>query len=398
MDKTLTYIIAIVSVIALIVSAFGYVTFEGQISDINGAISDLEIDVSNLDVTSDVNSLQSDVDSIQGQLTEIQQTINTYQSAITDLETQVGEQQDKIDEYQQTIEDQQAQIDEYETVTLVDSMGNVVTLTEAPERIVSLAPSNTEILFALGAGDSVVGVTDYCNYPYDFSAWVEAGNLTSIGSYYGPSTEPIVALDPDLVLASSGSLDAAASLKNLGYNVLVIEGYTVEEVLSDILLVGRSVYKNTEASAIVSDMRSRMDAVATQLMSSTTIPTVYHEVWNDPLMSVGPNTFIDELITLAGGENIFNDATTSWPIISSEAVISKNPDVMFFPDMYMGQGNFYDTIESVGSRPGWNSITAVENDALYEIDADVISRSGPRLVDALEQIAKMVHPEIFGEL
>jgi iron complex transport system substrate-binding protein len=398
MDKTITYIIAIVAVIGLVVSAFGYITFEGQISDINGAIGDLETDIEGLDVSSDVNSLQTDVDSIEGLLTEIQQTINTYQTAITDLETQVGEQQDKIDEYQQTIEEQQAQIDEYETVTLVDSMGNVVTFNEPPERIVSLAPSNTEILFAVGAGDSVVGITDYCNYPYDFSAWVAAGNMTSIGSYYGPSIEPIVALEPDLVLASSGSLDAADQLRNLGYNVLVVEGYTVDDVLGDILLVGRAVYKNSEASAIVSDMRARIDTVTTQAASATTTPTVYHEVWNEPLMSVGPNTFIDELITLAGGENIFNDATTSWPMVSSEAVISKNPDVMFFPDMYMGVGNFYETIEAVGTRPGWDSITAVQNDDLYEINADIISRSGPRLVNALEQIAKMVHPEIFGEL
>jgi iron complex transport system substrate-binding protein len=100
---------------------------------------------------------------------------------------------------------------------------------------------------------------------------------------------------------------------------------------------------------------------------------------------------------LAGGTNIFNDVTESWPVISSEPVILKDPEVMFFPDMYMGVGNFYETMEAVASRPGWDSITAVQNDALYEIDADIISRSGPRLVDALEEIAKMVHPEIFGE-
>ncbi len=115
-------------------------------------------------------------------------------------------------------------------------------------------------------------------------------------------------------------------------------------------------------------------------------------------MSVGPGTFIEELMILAGGENIFNDATTSWPVVSSEAIIEKNPDVMFFPDMYMGRANFYETIEAVKDRPGWNIITAVKNDALYEINADIISRSGPRLVDALEVIAKMVHPEIFGQL
>ncbi|MFH1327667.1 MAG: ABC transporter substrate-binding protein, partial [Candidatus Bathyarchaeota archaeon] len=286
---------------------------------------------------------------------------------------------------------------EYQQVTLVDAMGNVVTLTAPPERIVSLAPSNTETLFLIGAGDMVVGVTDFCDYPYNFTAWVEAGNMSSIGSYYGPSVEPIVALEPDLVLASTGSLDAAVTLKGLGYNVLVIEGRTLDNILQDILLVGRATYKDAEASAVVTEMRARIDAVANQAAAASTTPKVYHEVWNEPLMSVGPGTFIDELITLAGGTNIFNDATTSWPQISSEAVIEKNPDVMFFPDMYMGVGNFYDTIESVSSRPGWGSITAVQNGALYEINADIISRTGPRLVDALEAIAKMVHPEIFGQ-
>jgi iron complex transport system substrate-binding protein len=339
MDKIITYIIAIVAVIALIISAFGYITFQGQISDINDSISNIE--------------------------------------------AQLGE---------------EGQIDEYNPVTLVDRVGNIVTLTEAPERIVSLAPSSTEVLFALGAGENVVGITDYCNYPYNFSAWVEAGNMTSIGSFSGPSIEPIVALDPDLVLASTQSLDAASSLKNLGYAVLVVEGHTIDEVLGDIIMVGRAVGKDTEASGIVNDMRTRIDSVANQLAGVTTTPTVYHEVWNEPLMSVGPENFIDELITMAGGSNIFHDATTSWPMVSSESVISKNPDVMFFPDMYMGQGNFYDTVESVENRPGWDSITAVQNDALYEINADIISRSGPRLVDALELIAQMVHPEIFGEL
>ena len=114
-------------------------------------------------------------------------------------------------------------------------------------------------------------------------------------------------------------------------------------------------------------------------------------------MSAGPGTFIDELITFAGGENIFSDSTTSWPTASSEVIIEKNPDVMFFPDMYMGRANFYETIEVVTERPGWDTISAVQNNTIYEINADIISRSGPRLVDALELLAKMVHPEIFGQ-
>jgi iron complex transport system substrate-binding protein len=363
MDKTITYTVTILAVVSLIVATYGFVTFQGQIDDLKDSISDIE-------------GKLATIDTIEGQLDVIQEQISEYQS---------------------TIEEQQQQISEYQTVTLVDYMGNVVTLTSPPERIVSLAPSNTEMLFAVGAGDNVVGVTDFCNYPYNFTAWIEAGNMTSIGNYYSPSVEPIVALEPDLVLASSGSLDAAVNLQALGYKVLVLEAKTIDGVLQDILLVGRATGNDVEAGVVVSEIRQRIDVVANQASAATTTPKVYHEVWNEPIMSAGPGTFIDELITLAGGENIFNDATTSWPTASSEVIIEKNPDVMFFPDMYMGVANFYQTIEVVKDRPGWDSITAVKNDALYEINADIISRSGPRLVDALEAIAKMVHPEIFGQ-
>jgi len=354
MDKpVIIYIVTILAVVSMIVAAYGFVAFQGQIDDLKASNS----------------ALENSIDSIQGSLATIQQKINEYQETIA----------------------------EYQQVTLVDSMGNVVTLNSPPQRIVSLAPSNTEILFAIGAGDKVVGVTDFCNYPYNFTAWIEAGNMTSIGSYYGPSTEPIVALNPDLVLASSGSLDAAANLRNLGINVLVVESKTLDGVLQDILMIGRATGNNAQASALVSAMRERIDNVTTKAATATTKPKVYHEVWNDPLMSVGPGTFIDELITLAGGENIFHDATTSWPTVSSEAIIAKNPDVMVFPDMYMGVQNFYQTIEAVKQRPGWGIINAVKNDAIYEINADIISRSGPRLVDALEELSKMIHPEIFGQ-
>ncbi|MCW4016134.1 MAG: cobalamin-binding protein [Candidatus Bathyarchaeota archaeon] len=342
MDKNVTYIVAILAVVSLVVAAYGLVTFQGQIDDLNSSVDD------------------------------IQQTLTTIQ--------------DQIDNYQPSSEDQE--------ITLVDSMGNVVTLTSIPERIVSLAPSNTEILFAIGAGENVVGVTDFCDYPYNFTAWIESGNLTSIGNYYGPSVEPIVALNPDLVLASSGSLEAAATLADLGYNVLVVEGHTVDDILQDILLVGRATGNNAEASALVTQMRARLDAVAAQLADATTTPKVYYEVWYEPLQSVGPETFIDEIITLAGGENIFNDATTSWPTASSEEIIEKNPDVLVFPDTYMSQ-NYYD-IDAVDDRPGWTTITAVQNGAIYEIDENLLVRSGPRVVDGVETMAALIHPEIFG--
>jgi len=360
MTKVIIYVLAVLAIASFAVASYGFVAFQGQIADLQKSNSAMEI------------------------------TINDLQGTLTTVEGQLDTMEGQIEDYQE-------QISEYQTVTLVDALGNVVVLTSPPERIVSLAPSNTEILFAIGAGDKVVGVTDYCNYPYNFTAWIESGNMTSIGSYYGPSVEPIIALEPDLVLASSGSLDAAENLRDLGYNVLVVESRTLEGVLQDILLVGRATDKHIEAGILVSDLRERIDDVANQAASATTTPKVYHEVWNEPLMSVGPGTFIDDLITLAGGENIFNDANVSWPVVSSEAIIQKNPDVMVFPDMYMGVENFYQTIDAVKNRPGWQLITAVANDDIYEINADIISRSGPRLVEALEILAKMIHPEIFGE-
>jgi iron complex transport system substrate-binding protein len=417
MNKNITYIIAILAVAALVVATYSFIVFEGEISDLNGSINDLQGELATSQTT--ISNLESSLDTIEGQLTAIdtiegqldtiQDQLSVYHSAITELETQMGiynsnmsaleqqlsEQQEQISEYQANITQLQEELSEYKEITLVDSMGNVVTFTEPPERIVSLSPSNTEILFAIGAGDNVVGVTDYCNYPYDFAAWVEAGNMTSIGNYWNPSVEPIVALEPDLVLASTGSLDAAATLKNLGYAVLVVEGHTIDEILEDILLVGRATYKNAEASALVIEMRARIDAVTTQLMAATSTPKVYYEVWFEPFMSAGPGTFIDEIITLAGGENIFNDATTSWPVVSSEEIITKDPDVMLFPDTYMGAG-LYD-LSDVPSRPGWSIITAVQNDAIYEIIEDTIVRSGPRVVDAIEAIAALIHPEIFGQ-
>jgi iron complex transport system substrate-binding protein len=279
--------------------------------------------------------------------------------------------------------------------SLIDDTGYSLTLTSTPERIVSLAPSNTEILFAVGAGDKVVGVTDYCDYPYNFTAWIQAGNMTSIGNFANPSVEPIVALDPDLVLASSLSQEAADNLRSLGYNVLVLDPGSMDDVFNDILLVGNAVNRSNDAVALESELKQRIDAIADQAAAATSTPKVYHEVY--PLMSAGPNTFIDALINLAGGVNIFHEAATSYPTISYETVIEKNPDVMVFPDKYMGREQFSETLEDVINRPGWDSINAVQNGAIYEIDSDVISRGGPRLADALEILAKMIHPEVFGQ-
>jgi iron complex transport system substrate-binding protein len=280
-------------------------------------------------------------------------------------------------------------------VTVTDDTGYVLNMTAYPERIVSLAPSNTQALFAVGAGDKVVGVTDFDHYPYNFTAWIEAGNMSSIGNYYQPAVEPIVALNPDLILASLGSIDAADQLRTLGYNVLTLNPIDLDGVMNNLIIVGKVTNHEAEAASVVSDMQARIDAVVNGVKQATTRPRVYHEIWSDPYMSVGKGTFVDNAIKLAGGQSIFENATDDYPVISSEAVIEQNPDIIVFPTQ-MGVESFWGDFETVKNRPGWSSINAVKNNEMYAVNGDIIDEPGPRQVDALEILAKIIHPEIFG--
>jgi iron complex transport system substrate-binding protein len=279
--------------------------------------------------------------------------------------------------------------------TVTDDTGYVLNMTAYPERIVSLAPSNTQVLFAVGAEDNVVGVTDYDHYPYNFTAWIEAGNMTSIGNYYQPAVEPIVALNPDLVLASLGSVETADQLRTLGYNVLTLTPTDLDGIMKNMITVGKATNHETEATEMVNDMQQRIDAVVNGVKQATTKPKVYHEIWSDPYMSVGKGTFVDNAIKLAGGQNIFENATNAYPEVSSEAVIEQNPDIIVFPTQ-MGVESFWGDFETVANRPGWSSINAVKNDKMYAVNGDIIDEPGPRQVDSLEILAKIIHPEIFG--
>jgi iron complex transport system substrate-binding protein len=282
---------------------------------------------------------------------------------------------------------------------LVDDHGYVTSLTAYPNRIVSLAPSCTEILFALDLGDKVVAVTDYDNYPYNFSAWVQAGNMTSVGDFKNPNMEVIASLDSDLILATAGVQGATVdTMRDLGYKVLVLDPANISGVFKNIELVGKATGKNAEASSLISNLSNRIDAVVNKVANATSKPKVYYEVWYDPtsLWSAGAKAWQNELIEKAGGVNIFADQPIDYFQSSAEAVIDRNPDVILLPAAGMGFGPpFWGSIDEVKARPGWNSISAVQNNRLCQIDSDVIARAGPRVADAVEALAKFFHPELF---
>ena len=280
--------------------------------------------------------------------------------------------------------------------SLVDDTNYPTSLTAYPERIVSVAPSCTELLFAIGAGDKVVGVTDYCNYPYNFTAWIAEGNMTSVGNFKDPNMEVITTLDPDLILASGGvQAESVDTLRERGYKVLVLDPTTIDGILNNVELVGNATGKRAEATAFVNDITTRIETVENTVAGATK-PKVYYEVYYYATASwtIGALAWQTEVIEKAGGTNIFDDQQIDYYQYQVEALIDRNPDVIVLPGEGMGSGTA-ESIEAVKARPGWDTTNAVQNDRIYQINSDIIERSGSRLAEAIEQMAEFFHPELF---
>ena len=269
-------------------------------------------------------------------------------------------------------------------VTLVDSFKRRVTITKAPERIVSLAPGNTEILFALGLGDQVVGVTDHDDYP------PEVKTKQGVGGFSDPSSEKILALKPDLVVVVSEHQKVVELLDSLAIPSLALDPKNLEQVYGTITLLGQATGRQAKAQEVIAQMKAKLQEITSVVAKATTKPRVCYEVWADPFMTAGPGTFIGDLITLAGGTNIAADATKSYPQYSLEALVDRNPEIVIYATAHA-------TAEKIKARKGWSNIPAVKNGRIYGIDQNLVSRPGPRLVQGLEEFARVIHPELFKQ-
>jgi len=272
---------------------------------------------------------------------------------------------------------------------MVDDLGRSVNIEKVPQRIMSLAPSNTEILFALGLGDRVVGVTEQCNYP------PEVSEKESIGGFCTPDIEKIIALRPDLILASSiHAKEIIPALEERGLTVFALVPENLDEILEDIQMVGKITGEEDEASVLVAQVESRIKAGTDKTQGLKERPKVFYITWHEPLWSVGSGTIIHELIEKAGGENIFQDIT-GHKMVNLETVIARNPEVII---ACTGHGEAEDKpFEWARSESRLGVIEARRNDRVYQVDADLVSRAGPRVVDALEWFGYFIHPEFFGK-
>ncbi|MGM0420093.1 MAG: ABC transporter substrate-binding protein [Bacillota bacterium] len=273
---------------------------------------------------------------------------------------------------------------------ITDDLGNEVELEEAPERIISLAPNMTEMLFAIGLGDKVVGVTSYCDYPE------AALEVDEIGTITEPNIEEIVSKDPDLVVAAGiNPMEVVERLQELDITVVGFYPDSVETTFSAMSRLGVLTGNIDQAAQVINSMESDMDQILDVISEVEDRPTVFYEIWNDPLTTAGGNNFIDNMITLAGGRNIGAEAGEGWPQFSREDLIMKDPDI------YISTPHSADhqvSREKIMERENYHVLTAVQEDRVHIVNQDLISRSSPRLIEGLKQLAAALHPELAEEI
>jgi len=269
--------------------------------------------------------------------------------------------------------------------TFVDDLDRKIYLAKAPIRIVSLAPSVTEILFAIGVSERIVGVTQFCDYPPEAQAKPKVGASQ-------PNIESLLALNPDLVIAPRAFIrpDVLDKLDQLKITVYILEAKTIEDILSHIQTLGRMLDRPAAADDLATSMRRRITDVKTRTQALTR-PRLLYVLNSDPLVTVGPGSFIHQLIELAGGSNVGTAMQTPYPRLSLEEAIRQDPEIIVFP---VGTTEGIPETEQQRWRR-WPTMSAVKQGRFYRISSVLLDRPGPRIVEGLEALARSIHPEAF---
>ena len=269
---------------------------------------------------------------------------------------------------------------------IVDDLGRTVTVDSPPSRIVALVPSITDLILALGESDRLVARTRYDTDP-------RLAALPAVGGGLDPNIEAIIALRPDLVVVWPGAdqpligqLDAA------GIAVYGAGSQSLEDQERHTRQIGRLLGVEARADSLLAHLDSSFAALATALAGVPVISALY-VAWHDPPMTTGPGTFVDSIMSVAGGRNIFDDATSDWPQVNMEEIVSRDPDVLILPVPVTGDSG---AIAWVHQTPGWRDLRAVRTGRVLLVDSELFSRPGPRIIDAANQLAELLHPGVTG--
>ena len=271
---------------------------------------------------------------------------------------------------------------------MIDEIGRKVEVPHSAKRIVSMAPSITEILFALGLNEEIVGVTDFCDYPE------AALTKPRIGGFVNPNIEKIVSLKSDLIIATrdGNRMGTIHRLNDLGFSVYVVNPKGFDGVMKTIQNIGEIVGRQDESRRTIRDMITRKEKVV-RFTRSLPQPKVFFQVGNAPIITVGRGTLADDLIHLAGGKSISENETLSYPLYSIETILSKAPEIIIMSSMESNK----DYSNLIKKWQNWKNIPAVKKNAIYVVDSNLVDRPTPRIVEGLEEMLRIIHPEALGE-
>ncbi|GAB6148104.1 ABC transporter substrate-binding protein [Stetteria hydrogenophila] len=399
-------ILAAAAVIALVVAAAGLAyaaSLAGRLSKVEEGQSALENTTT--DVVKALGDVRDALRSLGKSLESLERAVESQGAASENLSAALSQLEGRISSIEERLSELEEQL--YYPVTVTDATGDQVTLYRRPERIVSLAPSVTEILFAVGAGGQVVGVDEYSNYPPEVLEAVENGSIAVIGGFWNPSLERILALNPDLVIGVASAkphLQVKEALSRYGIPVVLLPDKSLEDILESIVTVGILTGHRLEASQLAAQVEDGIRSVymtveeykAREGIEARSVALIS---WINPIWTTGSGTFQNDLIMLAGGVNPFNE-TSGWITVSPEELLAADPDVIIATG---GHGSFnyttlMDYLKSVLGDAVYN-ITAVREGRVYVVHGsyeDVLNRPGPRVALGVRLIAVLAYPEAFG--
>jgi iron complex transport system substrate-binding protein len=359
-------IIASVIVILAIgaVSAAAFYTVNNQLSTVLGQLS----------------ALNSQISSMSGQINSLNNTLTGLTNAQTEIMNII-----------------QTLIDSTYPMTITDAAGRAITLYSAPERIVSGAPSVTEILFALNLSQQVVGVDSYSDYPPELLSLEATGAIQVVGGVSTLDVEKVAALAPDLVIIDYGMQGQFIdTLSDLGLTVIALKSDSILVVEQNILLLGKINDRSSEAVAIVGEIESTVQSITASL-EGVNDTRVLELMWLDPMYTTGSGTYLNEIIEIAGGTNIMADKS-GWGVTNPEEILLKNPDVVIFDTMYLSM-TYSEVFGTFTALEGFENVNAIINGDVYVLtnqSANLVERAGPRIVDAIKLMACILHPDIFN--
>ncbi len=412
-------LIAIVATIAALYSLSNSMeNVTNSINKISGELGDLEDQVGKLqssssELASEIKDVSEKYGSVTEKLENLEKRVKELQRGSSEVARQIevignkySSVSEELNSLKQELQRLKSEVNAIREeiafpLQLTDSLNRIVVVPYEPKRIVSVAPSITEILFMIGAGDKVVGVDAFSNYPPVVEELKRNGSLVVVGGFSTISIDKIVILKPDLVVGVGGvQAKSLYTLSQLGITTLCLDAKTVSDIVNDILLLGRITGHTNEALNLALQIRENLTKLYSIVrQKNETAPTILYIVWTNPIYAAGGNSWVNDLIEIAGAKNALSNTTTAWPIIGWEQVVALNPDIIIFTEHAGGLTDAKQALEWLKSQPYGSDLKAVKKGRVYMVHGelnDIACRPGPRVYYLALTLAAISHPQAFG--